>query len=488
MKKAVLLILCSLGMSLIHAQIKLDSVITVGDSKFVYTYDGEGNTIETIEYQWNIVDNTWKRKFRTTCTESTNEMVTTQYTWITSADQWVEYVKDSCFNSPSGGECYVLSWNWITHSWRPTWKSTNQTDQNGNKVFVSNYRWINNAWTLTQISNRFQTSFDAEGRMLESIQATWDTSTLSWNNAFKGTLEYNTAGQRTDDANYNWSTDANDWQGTSRTSYTYENNKILSIIYYDWEESDNLWKAYVNRIHTYNAHGDLATIDSYQFDEELGEWVFGQPHGSYSYAYTPEGRVGEKIESYWYGPWNALVYSYRTNYAYDAAGNVIDYASYAWNFPLENWYNESREIKEFDLTANTTELIFPSSHPPSYSNWSETGKIIFLERYGLDPVFNDWQLNSTSFYYFSEFITATNEANAVEALKLFPNPVSNLLTPGANAPKTSSYQITDLNGRILQQEKTWNGDGIDVSRLIPGSYVIRLMEGNRVVTGKFVKL
>jgi len=513
MKKTLLLILCSLGLSFLHAQIKLDSVINVGESKTVFTYDEAGKVIESLEYQLGTATNQWILHERNTWGYVSTEMTHTTYVWNHALQQWSpltrtvlddssEYLfetyewnpglgvwtgisREYALNTPFGQDYYIDSWNSTTLSWQNWIKTANQTGQTGNITEAISYRWLNNAWTLTANSVRRLLSYNSEGQILEEIYTKWKTSTSSWINQQKTTWEYNASGQTTDHALYIWEVDANEWRGILRSSHTY-NTDTTSTIDYNWEENGSFWKPDQQRISTINADSSKATTQLFYFDTVLGDWFFERITGESLFTYTPEGKLSETITSGWRGePFNALTYSTKTNYAYDEAGNIIHYALYNWNAFIESWYNVTQEIKAYDLTWDTAGLIYL---PQFYSYLFEPGKLISFELYSLDPVGNNWHLEFNSYYYFSEFITATDEAPASEALKLFPNPVSNLLTPGANAPRASSYQITDLNGRVLQQEKTWNGDGIDVSRLIPGSYVIRLIEGNRVITGKFVKL
>ncbi|NUN99298.1 MAG: T9SS type A sorting domain-containing protein [Saprospiraceae bacterium] len=513
MKKAVLLILCNLSVFLIHAQIKLDSVLTDGNTKIVFTYDETGKAIESIEYQLEATTSQWElyqRKIWTYVFEETTqttydwnhtlqqwmpsertvfkdspEFLYEIYEWNASLGVWIGISKEYSLITPFGHEYYNDSWNSATLDWRYWLKSISHADQNQNITETISYSWINNTWALTSSSWRTQFSYDAEGRNLEEIQARWNTSTSSWVSHQKATWEYDALGQTTDNAIYLWNDNANEWTGWIRSAFAYENTRLISRTNFNWDGNGNIWNPFERYFYTYNTDSTLIISDLYLFDSESENWIYERPQSESLLYYTPDGKLSERIDSYWRGePFNVLTYSDKTNYAYDEAGHVIDYATYRWNAFLENWYNVHREIKGYDLTVDASELIFHEA----YSYLFENGKLTFFRLYSLDPIFNDWQLDSESYYYFSEFITGADEANAATSLKLFPNPAGDLLTPGANAPRASSYQITDLNGRILQQEKSWNGKGIDVSQLIPGSYVIRMMEGNRVVTGKFMKL
>lgn len=503
MKKTILLILCSLGVSLIHAQIKLDSVINPGERKTVYFYDNEGQSNESIGYQWLETESRWELQSRFLRTGTTENFITTFYYWNTvlqewtpttqtrasvpsdfesyewdaATGDWVGTAKEYIINTAEGFEWFFDSWNPFTQSWSYYSKTTYLTDQSDNVIEQISYRWINNAWELR---GRRQFSYDAEGRITEEVSAFWNVNTSSWQNESKATSAYTPLGLKTDYAQYQWEADENVWKGIWRTTSTYEDSLRLSEAQYYWV--NNSWKGNLQYLYAYNPDSTLAEIDYYSFDADLENWVYERPHRRYLYAYSPEGKPIEFIEMRWYGSINAIENYSKINYNYDQAGNIIESASWRWNVFFENWYGEHREVNEYDLSVDVEDVIYPY-----YNALFESGKLTFNQIYSLNGEFNDWQLDSENYYYYSELITATQDAPAAESLKLFPNPVSNLLTLGANAPRASSYQITDLDGRILQQEKTWNGEGIDVSRLIPGSYVIRLIEGNRVITGKFIK-
>jgi len=460
MKK--LLVFLFIGVNALPSQaqgllpLKLDSVVDANQSKRTHTYLGDG-AIESIYYQWENATASWEPALKTTHQFPDNEYIYTQYFW-----------------KPE------------TQSWRPDERFIQVFDSEGNQIAFNLYYWKEflNDWKEAERCT-LRGVIDSVSH-LEDVCEVWDNGLNDWRNDDRWEYWLTPSGKTSESIHYEWINNA--WRlyiNSYQHKYFYDANDRLasSESYSFWNAADSVWTSKERSVYFYNPNGTPDAADAYGFDEDLMEWVYSRRQYEIDYFYNQEGRIGEKIVRVGNNNSPDLTYSTREFYEYDIAGNVTVYSRYNWNIWVEAWYGSYKEVNAYDLFVDPADLIYPRD----YASLFQHAKLDYRETYSLN-VDNDWQLESEMTYYFSEVLTDTDEAPASEALKLFPNPVSNLLTLGANAPRASSYQITDLNGRILQQEKTWNGDGIDVSRLIPGSYVIRLIEGNRVITGKFVKL
>lgn len=81
---------------------------------------------------------------------------------------------------------------------------------------------------------------------------------------------------------------------------------------------------------------------------------------------------------------------------------------------------------------------------------------------------------------------ANDEIDFDHAIEVYPNPTSdNLTIKSNNISANSNYQIIDSNGRIVK-----SGSGIkkiDVSDLITGNYIIRIVQGNESYSLSFIK-
>jgi hypothetical protein len=92
--------------------------------------------------------------------------------------------------------------------------------------------------------------------------------------------------------------------------------------------------------------------------------------------------------------------------------------------------------------------------------------------------------------------TATREetvlftSNANESIKIYPNPVNSILQVSGKNPfvQNSSLSVIDDKGvMVMQQKITGNLQSVNVSKLTPGFYLLRINNGGTVVTEKFIK-
>jgi len=76
-------------------------------------------------------------------------------------------------------------------------------------------------------------------------------------------------------------------------------------------------------------------------------------------------------------------------------------------------------------------------------------------------------------------------------LTVFPNPTTDYLTLSIGEFDISnlSYQLYDMNGKLLQNEKiTGNQTSIVMSNLVPANYFVKVIQGNKEVkTFKIIK-
>lgn len=79
---------------------------------------------------------------------------------------------------------------------------------------------------------------------------------------------------------------------------------------------------------------------------------------------------------------------------------------------------------------------------------------------------------------------------AVNAVSIFPNPVSNTLNlHGINTQEISSFVVIDITGRILiKQQNLDENMQLDVAHFVPGTYMIRFIDADGIsVSKRFMK-
>lgn len=89
-------------------------------------------------------------------------------------------------------------------------------------------------------------------------------------------------------------------------------------------------------------------------------------------------------------------------------------------------------------------------------------------------------------------VTAIEEAKGINlTVTAYPNPATDYLTLRIDEFEISnlSFQLYDMNGKLLQNEKiTGNQTSIVMSNLVPANYFVKVIQGNKEVkTFKIIK-
>ncbi|MBD0832421.1 T9SS type A sorting domain-containing protein [Aestuariibaculum sediminum] len=102
------------------------------------------------------------------------------------------------------------------------------------------------------------------------------------------------------------------------------------------------------------------------------------------------------------------------------------------------------------------------------------------------------------FYYFLQedclcvdFYLLSVEDVAVKtndySLRLYPNPSSSSINVSGVYEMDFNYEIYDIHGKIISNGTYSKGNSIDISRYQKGMYLIKIIQGNRTKTLKFIK-
>lgn len=95
-------------------------------------------------------------------------------------------------------------------------------------------------------------------------------------------------------------------------------------------------------------------------------------------------------------------------------------------------------------------------------------------------------LSASTFGYSQIAETTTTNTETIENLSIYPNPVSNgkiYITSKLNLNK--EIEIFDVLGKKIQSTSLF-GKELNVSKLTPGIYILKIKEGNISATRKLV--
>jgi hypothetical protein len=195
---------------------------------------------------------------------------------------------------------------------------------------------------------------------------------------------------------------------------------------------------------------------------------------------------------------NKFVVNFRTNnrpdengwYIFDTQGNVVvSKTSFAAN-------TEYRDT--VDLSNGCYQLVLEDSDGDGISWWANNDGAgffrirradagSFLKTFGAD--FGA----SIVFNFTVGGALSISETEKLPSMDLFPNPANTLITLSTNATLLGkgNIQVLDINGRLLieQQNEMFTGNQahtLDVSNLAQGTYFIRLMVNEHIISKRFV--
>ncbi len=267
---------------------KLDSIVSLSwdanssqwvkdiDSyKVKNIYDGYGNNTLAIWYDWDEHNKVWVVNDKSNYTYDTdgNPLIEQDSFWNINTNQWVnnskfEYTYDVSSNVLS--EIYY-SWNDTTNQFNKKDKTEWSYDINGNEILNVSYNYNS---TISQWDETSKTktdySLNGNGTVASSIGSDWDYTNSQWivnvnsiytydtsNNLtlisevignYKVDYSYDTNGNIISEKDYEFNTNANQWDITSKADYAFDLTELFS----DNIMPNNIFFAYYTD--SYNYH------------------------------------------------------------------------------------------------------------------------------------------------------------------------------------------------------------------------------------------
>jgi len=232
---------------------------------------------------------------------------------------------------------------------------------------------------------------------------------------------------------------------------------------------------------------DRFTILNKWHSTKLDTVFYERMNDGYSKTWGPPPTYSffERIDTIYYTNLDSSIYTIHDGYTYDSLISRYD----------------SIEIDSF--AKNDADFCNTYVNGVQYSNWANNDDIAVTYKYGQEiglafsSYFEGLQtapLVTDLIYYKKGMDTCGtpdlfNTVVRVESqyeMKLFPNPVGNLIQI-ENPPNSNiEYQIFHISGQVITHGKL-NDDQIDVNTLNPGSYYILFINGDETYFSEFIK-
>ena len=320
----------------------------------------------------------------------------------------------------------------LSGAYHRTYNSNNLITSELDSVYYQNV-WLKN--------RRLRFSYDTNSRLSEEFIDTYNSMLLSWDKYWK-------------------------------TVYAYPSNTQISLYSFIWNLSQ--WDT-VSRIERVYQNGDLSQeVSSYK---QNGIWINNDKD---EFVYS-NGMLSEWMNYNWTNTvWDTVA---RRRYVFDSFLRLdsliyegkpfgiqwVRYFDYHWQ-----WVgNNATTIYHNDYGNSTSYKVLRTYNTNGYP-LTETALVQNGVNYSYDP----GKGSTKKRYYYETYnnnVSTQDHVRQSSGLRIYPNPVQKTLNLDLEKNRIQQVQILDMNGRLFLQQ-AGEQQKLDVSNLIPGSYLIRVID------------
>lgn len=405
--------------------------------------------------------------------------------WDDNFNVWNNYTKEEfTYDANENVNSFITSmWNYNTLEWNPTIKFEFTFDPDRNlTVLISYFQFVPNQWDLY---NKSEFTYDGNGNLTTETTFFW--TNLQWVNSYK--IEYTYDGNQNMilETGFEWFPSVNQWLNSYKDELTYDmSNKLTLENNFYWNYGTSQWDPWAKWDYTYDGSNNL--ISEISSDWDGNQWV---NNGKYEYTYNTAGYLTVDIGSNWNSGTSQWVYVYKDEYTYDGNGNRTVGNYYEWLQGPGEWSNYYYDEFIFDLAFDMDDII---------------GPILFVDVIGvgfgdIEVGFNNMVIGYLGFEYSNQAWVDTdkvifhysnyNNALSVDdeilakSLKVYPNPVDQILTIDSEIPLTKVEVYSILGRKVKEINSGFNA--IHLNNLSNGIYIIKILSEKGSATRKLIK-
>jgi hypothetical protein len=250
--------------------------------------------------------------------------------------------------------------------------------------------------------DKYVFSYDERGNTMQILEcvSAYSENAWYWGMGYKCDYAYDDKGNRTECAEYAWSSSTNEWRTRFKSERTYDDkgNMIKKHVY---SGSNNVWVDNQVTEYRYDDKGNVieAIVYAYYCNEYSCGWRV-HTINRYEYTYDVKGNITEIIIQS-----NGLKAG-KDEYTYDSMGNMVEQIKYLWN-NSKGWYEDQKYEYAYDENGNKTKYI-RYEFDPWTNDWAERDKYDYLsyDSMGNNTEFINWywsvsdkQLNKSHYRY-----------------------------------------------------------------------------------------
>lgn len=458
------------------------------------TWPGVEKLDSSIIETWDTITGKYiiSRKDEYAYADYMREILHISYTRDTTGNKWIPGQKrETSYVTAMPSQEINSEWDANSNQW--IYHTKREYKYTGNYLMTSNleYGWnkSNSQWTFAK---KEETTFNSANKPTSDSRYHWDTNESQWIGESKSENYYDSNMQDTLQIYFNWDSTLNQFIGEKKyRNYYDENGKDSLQIIYNWNASIAEWVAFYKFEHTYETNPAKSVVNSYQWDNE---WLF---KARYENIYDDANRsilyfnyIWNKTTQQWDGS------SQKTEYTYDAQGNITMLMDYRWDVAASQWVAEMRQESTFGENGR---FISYSMHiwNEIRSQWEGISKIettsdefgypVIEMTYQWNTGENDWAnaLNKTNYY--SEFIPSVVPGISDKRILVYPNPANEFVVFDLkNTSGKVTVEFFDIEGKKVQEQELSGTMQISVLNLTKGLHMYRLNVNGNIYKGKLL--
>lgn len=353
-----------------------------------------------------------------------------------------------------------------------------------------NYYWFDEQGKLEEVE--FQEYVSPEYRLYTKINYEYEN----------GLLKYESKYDRIDEVEF--------WDELEQIEYQYYDNNLLKTVYTnEWDRYEVAWITNAYRTFKYDSTSVLKMEIGfdYNFTENSSEKKF-----ELIYDYDSLGNMQEVVEfipGWEEGP---FVPERKQTNTYDESAKLESESYYNWDYDADGWNGEikwlynnepdgpvllklnnylwdtekskwvSNYMSEFTsdnmfLASEITDWDFLETYMPVYAFDD-----VVCDRIEIQKLQNDlWETIGFIHYHFSNDDLVGVNDRFENPVRVYPNPVVDVLYVETNNFGEMTCTVTNLYGQIILQDKVENREAISLQGLKSGFYFVEIRSGNRKI-------
>jgi len=242
-------------------------------------------------------------------------------------------------------------WDTVAGKFKYGNKVSKQYNDEGKLISKLTARW--NTETENWINyKKINSEYNSEGKVVEEIIQNWSNDDKKWINSIKHRMKYNVDGYKIEFITLIWVNDA--WQNSFKKSTLYTaDNKVISVLSQNWNESVNDWENYIQYSYTYDGQNRIKEV--------------GQSWDTLSKNWFDFEIVNKRFEE------NLLVEEQRMYYSQDTSVKDSGFKTF-------KEYNSNKKLS----------LVTKLKWIPDTNSWQNTKKIYYTYNSGKTTIIYKW--------------------------------------------------------------------------------------------------